>query len=61
MGTVPNGYPKRSVNESLIGVYWAYDGASGLGTPPRLYNQIIRKIAIARGNSAGRTRGFSPS
>ena len=58
MGTVPNGYPKRSVNESLIGVYWAYDGASGLGTPPRLYNQIIRKIAIARGNSAGQNAGL---
>jgi Vanadium chloroperoxidase N-terminal domain len=53
MGTVPNGYPKRSVNESMIGVYWGYDGASGLGTPPRLYNQIVRKIAIARGNNAG--------
>ena len=22
MGTVPNGYPKRSVNETIIGVYW---------------------------------------
>ena len=52
MGTVPNGYPKRSVNESLIGVFWGYDGSSGLGTPPRLYNQIVRKIAMARGNNA---------
>ncbi len=53
MGTVPNGYPKRNVNESMIGVYWGYDGASELGTPPRLYNQIVSKIAIARGNNAG--------
>jgi vanadium chloroperoxidase len=43
--------PRRKVDETLIGVYWAYDGASGLGTPPRLYNQIIREIAIAKGNS----------
>ncbi len=30
----------------MIGLYWAYDGAFGVGTPPRLYNQIIREIAI---------------
>ena len=52
MGTVPNGYPKRSVNEKIVGVYWAYDGAKELGTPPRLYNQIVREVAIARGNNA---------
>jgi hypothetical protein len=28
----------------MIGVFWAYDGAKGLGTPPRLYNQLVRKI-----------------
>jgi hypothetical protein len=51
MGTLPTSLPRRKVDETLIGVYWAYDGASGLGTPPRLYNQIIREIAIAKGNS----------
>jgi hypothetical protein len=51
MGTLPMSLPRRKVDETLIGVYWAYDGASGLGTPPRLYNQIIREIAIAKGNS----------
>ncbi len=51
MGTVPNGYPKRSVNETVIGVYWGYDGAKDLGTPPRLYNQIVREVAMARGNT----------
>ena len=51
MGTLPNGYPRRSVTDKVIGVYWGYDGARGLGTPPRLYNQIVREIAMARGNS----------
>lgn len=36
----------RTVDEELIGLYWAYDGALGLGTPPRLYNQIVREVAM---------------
>jgi vanadium chloroperoxidase len=31
--------------------FWAYDGVPGLGTPPRLYNQIVRRLAIAKGNT----------
>jgi vanadium chloroperoxidase len=53
MGTLPvgvNGIAPRTVDETLIGLYWGYDGAAGLGTPPRLYNQIIREIAIAKPN-----------
>ncbi len=42
---------KRTAQEELTGLYWAYDGAKGLGTPPRLYNQIVRQIAQDRGNS----------
>jgi vanadium chloroperoxidase len=34
----------------MIGIYWAYDGAVGLGTPPRLYNQIVREIAMTKLN-----------
>jgi hypothetical protein len=34
-----------------IGVYWAYDGARLVGTPPRLYNQIVSQIAEADGLS----------
>lgn len=52
MGTVPGTYAKRTVDETLIGLYWAYDGPRELGTPPRLYNQIVREIAIQRGNNA---------
>ena len=51
MGTLPNNASKRTVDETLIGLFWAYDGANGLGTPPRLYNQIVRAIAKDRGNT----------
>lgn len=48
MGTLPFGTPRRNSDETLIGLYWGYDGAAGLGTPPRFYNQIIRQIVMAR-------------
>jgi hypothetical protein len=50
MGTLPNNADRRTPHETLIGLYWAYDGAAGLGTPPRLYNQIVRKVADKQGN-----------
>lgn len=50
MGTLPTTYIKRTVDETLVGVYWAYDGPRELGTPPRLYNQIVREIAMKKGN-----------
>lgn len=40
-GTLPSD-KARTVDETLIGIFWAHDGSSGLGTPPRLYNKIIR-------------------
>ncbi len=52
MGGLPASYSnaaseasKRTPEETLIGIFWAYDGVRKLGTPPRLYNQIARKIA----------------
>lgn len=39
-------FPARTARETNIGLFWAYDGARLIGTPPRLYNQILRKIAI---------------
>ncbi len=41
----------RTIDQTVIGIYWGYDGAAGLGTPPRLYNQIVRRVAIARRNT----------
>lgn len=51
MGTLSDKADKRTAEETLIGTFWGYDGALGLGTPPRLYNQIIRKISKAKGNT----------
>lgn len=51
MGTLPSATGRRNADETLIGIYWGYDGAAGLGTPPRLYNQIVREVAAAQGNN----------
>lgn len=51
MGTLPAHIAKRTPEETLIGLYWAYDGPREIGTPPRLYNQIVRQVAEERGNS----------
>lgn len=37
---------RRTPEDTVKGIYWAYDGANRLGTPPRLYNQIIRQVAM---------------
>jgi vanadium chloroperoxidase len=42
---------RRNADQTLVGIYWGYDGANRLGTPPRFYNQIVREVAIARGNT----------
>lgn len=52
MGTLPANFQKRTPDETVMGIYWGYDGAFGIGTPPRLYNQIVRQVAIAQGNTA---------
>jgi hypothetical protein len=54
-GTLPETPPlfdkRRTPDQTLIGIYWGYDGANRLGTPPRLYNQIVREVALARDNT----------
>lgn len=45
----------RTAEQSVIGVYWGYDGAQGIGVPPRLYNQIARKIAASQMLNVART------
>lgn len=39
---------QRTPDQTVSGLYWAYDGANLLGTPPRLYNQIVRNIIDAK-------------
>jgi hypothetical protein len=40
----------RNEEQTLIGIYWAYDGTPSLCAPPRLYNQIAVQIAEAMGS-----------
>ena len=42
---------ERTAEQTVIGIYWGYDGRPGLGTPPRLYNQIVRTIADKKDNT----------
>ncbi len=42
----------RTADQTQAGIYWAYDGVPSLCAPPRLYNQIARQIAAARGTDA---------
>ncbi|KAK4163735.1 phosphatidic acid phosphatase type 2/haloperoxidase [Cladorrhinum sp. PSN259] len=39
---------RRSARQYATGHFFAYDGVNLIGTPPRLYNQILRKIAYER-------------
>jgi hypothetical protein len=32
-------------DKAVVGIFWGYDGANKLGTPPRLYNQVVRAIS----------------
>jgi hypothetical protein len=40
---------KRTTDETHIGIFWGYDGAPKIGTPPRLYNLIALTIAKNEG------------
>ncbi len=39
----------RTEDETRIGIYFGYDGAPQIGTPPRLYNMITMQVAKDRG------------
>lgn len=41
---------ERTQEETNIGLFWAYD-RSGMGTPMRLYNNILREVAEQEGNT----------
>ncbi|HMO19085.1 MAG TPA: vanadium-dependent haloperoxidase [Oligoflexia bacterium] len=38
----------RTEDQTIAGIYWAYDGTPSLCAPPRLYNQIAVQLAIER-------------
>jgi PAP2 superfamily len=39
----------RTADQTVAGIYWAYDGVPNLCAPPRVYNQIAVMIGIQRG------------
>jgi hypothetical protein len=43
---------ERTEEQTEIGLFWAYDGTPGLGTPPRFFNQIVRMVGEQQGNTA---------
>ena len=45
----------RTADQTLAGIYWAYDGTPSLCAPPRLYNQIAMQIADRMGTDAAGT------
>jgi hypothetical protein len=44
---------RRTGQQTIAGIYWGYDGTPGLGTPPRLYNQIAVEIGRKKSADAG--------
>ena len=39
----------RTKAQTVYGIYWTYDGVPELCAPPRLYNQVIRAVALQHG------------
>lgn len=39
---------RRTPDQTVAGIYWAYDGTAWIGTPTRLYNQIAMQLALRR-------------
>jgi len=37
----------RTLDEEIIGIFWGYDGPPELGTPPRLYMQVVLTVLDA--------------
>jgi membrane-associated phospholipid phosphatase len=38
---------ERPDDQTRAGIFWAYDGTAFLCAPPRLYNQIVRKVVLS--------------
>ncbi len=44
-GDVTRTATQRSYDQTMTGLYWAYDGTPSLCAPPRLYNQMVMYLA----------------
>lgn len=49
----------RTAEEELIGIFWGYDGPAELGTPPRLYLQVV--LAVLDNLEAANRGALGPS
>jgi hypothetical protein len=38
--------PKRTRDQTIAGIFWAYDGGFRIGTPPILYNKMADDMLI---------------
>jgi hypothetical protein len=43
---------RRTRDQTVAGIYWAYDSTAWLGTPSRLFNQITVQLALRRSTDA---------
>lgn len=41
---------RRTLSETITGIFWGYDGGPNLCAPPRLYNQLTTLIAVQKGS-----------
>jgi hypothetical protein len=48
----------RTAEQTQIAIFWGYDGSPGLGTPPRLYNEIAEVIAVQEQNTVVQNARF---
>jgi hypothetical protein len=39
---------RRSADQTVAGIYWAYDGTAWIGTLPRMHNQMAVQLALTR-------------
>jgi len=49
----------RTLHEEITGIFWGYDGPPELGTPPRLYMQVV--LTILDNLQASNPGGLSPA
>jgi hypothetical protein len=42
---------RRTAKQTMIGIFWGYDGTPGMGTPPVNYNEITQVIARQEHNT----------
>ncbi|KAL8726331.1 MAG: hypothetical protein Q9181_006090 [Wetmoreana brouardii] len=54
-GAQPLNSTKRRPDQTVTGFFWAYDGANLIGTPPRHYDTILRRLAVDKRPAANLT------